>query len=248
MKQVLILGDDPRFDRVANALRQEGYELSRTADSAAGASLVLCPPAWREDLLLPLAKEMARGAVLATFQSGLTLEEACRERGVRLFPLLQEKSYLQENARATAEGTLAEAVRLLPRVLQGETVLICGYGNCGRALAQVFRAIGCRVLIWSHPKSLQKALVDGYESVSTALLPSVSLTVNTVPQPDFLPDFLPRLAPGSFFFQIATGLTGIDPGALAKRGVSFHALPGLPGKTAPESEAEAILTLIRERL
>ena len=243
MKTVTCPGNDPRMALTAEYLKEDGFILLPEGE----ADLTLCPPGWGGDDLLREAAKVSPGGVLVAGRIPPETAALCRDRGVRAVALLENESYRLANARATAEGTLGEAIRLLPRVLLGETVLILGYGFCGREAARLFGAVGCRILVWSHPGSLKKALADGFESLSTALLPTVSVAVNTVPAPDFLPDLLPRFAPGCLFLQIASGEPP-EREAMERRGISCHALPGLPGKFAPETEARAVLGLVRANL
>jgi D-3-phosphoglycerate dehydrogenase len=50
--------------------------------------------------------------------------------------------------------------------LRGRTLGIHGYGRIGSAVAGYGRAFGMKVLVWSRPASLAKALADGYEVAS----------------------------------------------------------------------------------
>ncbi len=245
MKTVRTPGADPRMLLVADYLKEDGFVLEPEGEGCA--DLALCPPGWREEALLREAARVKPGGLLAVGRTWPETAAFCRERGVRVVALLEDEAYRRVNARATAEGVLGEAIRLLPRTLAGESVLILGYGFCGREAAYLFDAVGCRVLVWSHPQSLIRARREGFESVSTALLPGVSIVVNTVPAPDFLPDFLPRFTPGCLFLQVASG-EAQEREAMERRGISCHALPGLPGKIAPETEARAVLGLIRANL
>jgi D-3-phosphoglycerate dehydrogenase len=47
--------------------------------------------------------------------------------------------------------------------LRGKTLGIFGYGRIGAVVAGYGRAFGMRVLIWSGPRSLERARADGYE-------------------------------------------------------------------------------------
>jgi D-3-phosphoglycerate dehydrogenase len=50
--------------------------------------------------------------------------------------------------------------------VRGRTLGIHGYGRIGSAVAGYGRAFGMKVLVWSRPESLGKALADGYEVAS----------------------------------------------------------------------------------
>jgi D-3-phosphoglycerate dehydrogenase len=50
--------------------------------------------------------------------------------------------------------------------VRGRTLGIHGYGRIGSAVAGYGRAFGMKVMVWSRPESLGKALADGYEVAS----------------------------------------------------------------------------------
>lgn len=248
MKTVWTPGEDPRMVIAAEALCRKGFE--RVGDPGKAedgpVDLALCPPGWKEEKLLPVAAKLSPGAVLTVGQDSPALAAFCRERGVILLPLLDDPGYRAANARATAEGTLAEAIRLLPRVLTGERVLILGYGACGSAAAALFSAVGCEVLVWSRPGSLARAKEDGFPGARPGDLPGAALVINTVPHPDFMPVLAGRLSSGTLFLQVASGPVPEEE-TLAAQGVRGVALPGLPGRFAPESEAAAVLSALSRR-
>lgn len=243
VKTILTPGQDPRMILAAKALFREGY--APASDGAA--DLVLCPPGWKEDKLADAAGQVLPGGILTAGSVTPSLAARCAARGIRAIGLLEDPAYRAANALATGEGTLADAIRLFPRVLAGERVLVLGYGACGSEIARLFAAAGCRVSVWSHPASLDRAARAGFPPAKAAELPQMALTVNTVPDPDFMPVLIGGLSPGSRFFQVASGPV---PGeqALIDRGVVCYALPGLPGKYAPESEAKTILAVLRPAL
>ena len=67
--------------------------------------------------------------------------------------------------------------------------------------------------------------------------------VNTVEEALFPSAFLSALPEGCVIFQVATGFSGLCADRLEAQGVRFVPLPALPGRFAPESEADHILRL-----
>ena len=105
--------------------------------------------------------------------------EACTRRGV----LLCSSQHPGTPSYAAAEltwGLILAAERQIPQQmaslkagrwqmgvgnsLRGRTLGIHGYGRIGSAVAGYGRAFGMKVLVWSRPDSLAKALADGYEA------------------------------------------------------------------------------------
>lgn len=244
MKTVLTPGQDPRMIRVAAALAEDGYVPGRTGEKA---DLLLCPPGWGEGKLLPALAALKPGGAVAAGRETEALSRAVGEKGARLFPLFSDEAYRAVNARATAEGTLAELMRLSPRTLTEERALLLGFGACGSAIARLLAAVSCPVAVWSHPNSLARAAAEGFAPAREETLSDRTVVINTVPAPDFLCRLAARLAPETLFLQVASGAVPEEE-ALTARGVRCFCLPGLPGRYAPESEAAAILAFLRRSL
>ena len=172
------------------------------------------------------------------------------EKGIVLVEFLQNEAYRRRNALATAQGALAEVIRREKGLLQEKTVLVCGYGACGAPLAKLFYLLGCEVFVYSHPASAARAEKDGFSffPLASPRLAMFDFVLNTVPAPVFPKEVLCALRPGTAFYQIATGTSGVDVALLAARGVAFYPLWGLPGAYCPESEAETMEKILLETL
>lgn len=244
-----VLGSDRRFDLVASALEEEGFSVLREG-IAKERAVYLLPPATGEEEVLALLDRLAKGSFVFWGRAGEKAKKHAAEKEIFLTSLTEDKLYLELNSRATAEGVLAEVIQKTPCLLGEETVLVCGYGNCGKQIAKLLWLCGCDVWVHSRKGSLAKAKEDGFNTIHTfgENLGMFDLVVNTVPAPIFPSAFLDALSVGTLLFQVASGLSGLDPKDLKERGISFHPLPGLPGRIAPETEADAIFRLIKETL
>ena len=236
-RTVRAAGEDPRLRCALERLKKAGFT------EAEEAAVILCPPPWDEARLREEAGRLPAGGMLVTGRPFPAVRDEAQKRGGAVLCLAEEEKYRRINALATAEGTFAAAVRLLPRMLAGEVTPVLGYGFCGRAIALLFRAAGCRVPVFSHPGSLARAVREGFVPLESGALTGCSLVINTVPEPDFLDLFLPHFAPGTLFLQVASGPVPEEE-KLAAAGVRCVPLPGLPGKVAPESEGRAIADLV----
>src|SRR3954470_6418012 len=102
---------------------------------------------------------------------------ACTERGV----VVSSDMHAASPSYATAEltwGLVLAAVRAIPQqmaslqtgswqmgvgtTLRDKTLGIFGYGRIGRVVAGYARAFGMHVVVWARPKSLGRAVDDGY--------------------------------------------------------------------------------------
>lgn len=150
----------------------------------------------------------------------------------KTWDLLQDETYLAENAAITAQCTIKAAAPLLDTTFSQCPTLILGWGRIGKALGKLLTAIGCPVTIAArNPAHRAMLQALGYEAVdipqAQALLPKMGLVVNTVPHPVLsCRDFSGQ----SLDLSSVQGLTG--EGVIWAR--------GLPGELAPRSSGNLI--------
>ncbi len=250
MDHFFILGTDPRYDRLASLVSEQGGTVFRTGRSIDRPAVWIFSLNAEENTVLTALEHATTGSLVFLGRKSPDLQCFCLDRGLVLLALLEDEIYLERNALATAEGTLAEVIRETDRTLPELCVLVCGYGHCGKALAHLFWLCGCEVWVFSREGSLKRAEEDGFNAYrgKKKNLSMFDLILNTVPAPIFDNDCLSSLSPGTHFFQVASGLSGISPQRLEEKGVFFHPLPGLPGRYASQSEAEAIFDFLKEHI
>ncbi len=241
MREIYIYGTDRRFDLIAQRFKSEGKTVFREGVSREPAVYLFGLNADKEQIRLQMEQMKPESTVFLS-RSNDALQQLALEKGLEIISLMEETSYVSSNAAATAEGTLAAVIQAVPRTLREIRVLICGFGNCGKALAKLLRACGCQVFIFSRSGSMEAAKKAGFSLCRIAQDPMdcFDVILNTVPAPIFSDAVLARIPSGTHLFQIASGCSGMDPSQLEKQGILFHPLPGLPGKVAPESEADTI--------
>lgn len=249
MKTVIIPQGDRRFDKVAVLLKKDGLRVLRGGTSLHRAAY-LFPLGEKSESLVSAVKSVAKESLFIVGRADAALLEAAKEKQIRVVPLLEDPTYLASNAKATAQGTLGQILTATPRVLEETTVLIIGYGNCGRALAHLLKRNGCKIRIHSNPGSLRRAEAEGFSPFALLGKEPISFDaiVNTVPAPLFTPEILDRIPAETALIQIASGRSGLDLEDLKKRNLSFYPLPGLPGIVAPATEADAIHRIMARHL
>lgn len=245
MHDFYIYGTDKRFDLIADRLIEDGKTVARSGVSQKSATY-LFPLNTAGDALISQLENIQPKSLVFVGKSNEAVREKAKENQIHLISLLDEHDYVEENALATAEGTLASVIQETNRVLRDTCVLICGFGNCGKAIARLFWLCGCEVWIFSREGSMEKAHCEGFNTYRAPgkHMGMFDAIINTVPAPIFSETFLQSFVPGTHLFQVASGLSGIDPNLLKEKGIPFHPLPGLPGKVAPESEADSILRIL----
>lgn len=143
------------------------------------------------------------------------------------------------NAAITAETALTVAQTHRDRVLNRSKVLLLGYGRIGQALAPRLRALGAQVTVYARrPEMRMLAMNAGCRAlpVLPEKVTGFDLAFNTIPT-----QVLPT-APDCPTIELASAPGGFRDA----RGVI--PAPGLPGKLAPRSAAEALYDSVKDIL
>lgn len=247
MNTFYFFDQDPRYLALGTLLKEEGYTVLTPPENIPKEPLFyLFPLGQKEKEVLEILEKTEKGSFALVGKETPTLLSFAKEKGIFLKGALQDEIYLFRNAVATAEGVLKNVIEKCNKTLDELTVLIYGYGNCGNAIARLLWLCGCEVFVTSRERGRKKAEKDGFnihwpQENSLSMFDAV---VNTVPDPVFTDSLLLSMQEDSHFFQVATGLSGIDPNILSSHGIHFHPLPRLPGLYAPQSEAHALYDLI----
>lgn len=86
-----------------------------------------------------------------------------------------------DNRYGTGQSTLDGIIRATNRLLSGRTLVVSGYGWCGRGVAMRARGMGAQVIVCEvNPLKALEAIMDGYRvmpAVEAAALCDVWITV-----------------------------------------------------------------------
>ena len=255
--QTIIIGGDARFEHLAQLLSERGETVgvyggqgcpwaeavSAEALKRADTVILNCPP--RADIglgdVLETVSERAR-----VFACGPGHPDA---EDHRLIDLWRDEALLTENARLTAEGALASAMRATTRALIGMDCMVIGWGRIGRALTELLVALGAKVTVASrNAAGRNRAVERGAEAVDTAelalALPGKKLVYNTAPAMVLDAGALVHADPNAMLIDLASPPYGIHLRAAWNRGLRTWREPGLPGRYCPHSAARALLNAI----
>ena len=144
--------------------------------------------------------------------------------------LLQDESYLAENAQITAHCAIKLVLNQLPVILDGCPVLVLGWGRIGKCLSRLLRQMGARVTVCARKetdRSILKALGYGVTDYRLVNLKDYRVIFNTVPTMLF-----PVCPGGALKIDLASRL------GLGSEDVIWAR--GLPGKDAPGSSGTLI--------
>ncbi len=112
------------------------------------------------------AKNVKGGSEETT--TGVLRLKAMEREGILRFPIIAVNNartkYLFDNRYGTGQSTIDGIIRATNVLLAGKTVVIAGYGWCGRGIAMRARGMGARVIITEvdEIKALE-AVMDGFE-------------------------------------------------------------------------------------
>jgi adenosylhomocysteinase len=132
----------------------------------------LAPPIrrWVEGLSLAERKALV-GAVRGSTEettTGVIRLKAMAKEGVLQFPIIavndSNTKHMFDNRYGTGQSTLDGVVRATNLLLAGSTVVVAGYGWCGRGVASRARGAGAHVIVTEvDPLPALEARMDGFE-------------------------------------------------------------------------------------
>jgi adenosylhomocysteinase len=131
----------------------------------------LAPPVrtWVETLSAAERRALVAGVAGSTEETttGVIRLKAMAKDGVLQFPVIavndSDTKHLFDNRYGTGQSTLDGIVRATNLLLAGSTVVVAGYGWCGRGFALRARGAGANVLVTEvDPLKALEAQMDGY--------------------------------------------------------------------------------------
>jgi adenosylhomocysteinase len=115
-------------------------------------------------------RELMDGIIGGTEETttGVIRLRAMARDGVLGYPIIAvndaETKHLFDNRYGTGQSTIDGILRATNRLLAGRTVVVAGYGMCGKGVAGRARGMGSRVVVTEvNPVRALEALMDGFE-------------------------------------------------------------------------------------
>lgn len=132
-----------------------------------GADLVSTIHSERTDLV-----EDVLGGTEETTTGVIRLRAMARDAALR-YPIIAvndaKTKHLFDNRYGTGQSTIDGLLRSTNILLAGRTVVVCGYGSCGRGVAMRARGMGARVIVTEvSPLYALEAVMDGYQVMPVA--------------------------------------------------------------------------------
>jgi adenosylhomocysteinase len=111
-------------------------------------------------------KELVGGTEETT--TGIIRLRAMEADGVLAYPIVAvndaDTKHLFDNRFGTGQSTIDGIIRATNLLIAGRTVVVCGYGMCGRGVASRARGLGARVIVTEvAPLPALEAVMEGFE-------------------------------------------------------------------------------------
>ncbi len=177
------------------------------------------------------------------------LADRCSSKHIPCYDFMQDEKITILNAIATAEGALMEAIRESDRNLHGSCCLVLGYGRCAKVLAQKLKALDAHVTVAARSRdALAYATAAGLNgipiSAMTSILPSFHYIFNTIPSLILDQNSLCLIHPQAVIIDISSSPGGVDFNYAASMKLKAKLCLGLPGKIAPRTSSDILVTEI----
>lgn len=266
--RLLIIGGDLRSRYLAALCRQRGHAVQTVglgetmqAEAMPMDQVVFpfpvsevdgCAPSPLTGETLPMeavCELIATGATVYATKPGPILSEYMQKKRCTRIDFTDYEAFTVRNAVPSAEGAIHALMSCASVCLTGQSCLIVGYGRIGRALALRLIGLGACVTVAARSDAARAtALSDGCRAVPMERMGDEPhrFVINTVPSPVMGEEMLMKLPDGAICIDLASPPYGIDLEAAQRLGIEAFRAPGLPGKYAPETAAEAMLCVIEE--
>jgi len=105
--------------------------------------------------------------------TGVIRLRAMAAEGALKYPIVSvndaDTKHLFDNRFGTGQSTIDAIMRATNRLLAGKTIVVCGYGMCGRGVASRARGMGAHVVVTEvEPTVALEAVMEGYRVMPIA--------------------------------------------------------------------------------
>src|SRR5215211_2891004 len=120
-------------------------------------------------------RELLPGVIGGTEETttGIIRDQAMEKAGVLAFPIMAvndaDTKHFFDNRYGTGQSTVDGILRATNILIAGKTVVVAGYGWCGKGIAMRMRGMGARVIVTEiDPVRALEAAMDGFEVTTMA--------------------------------------------------------------------------------
>lgn len=281
--RITFIGGDLRQEYMAAELKKLEYEIRVYGMSAGqfnldyckaeslskamkAGTILICPIPFSKDQNIIFSKALVSDLTLKEFVCNLkedhivfggcfseVLKKIFKEKHIPYYDFMEMEEVAVENAIATAEGAIAEALLASPRNLHKSNCLVLGYGRCGKILAD--RLLGMKAYVSvAVRKEWVGSFADayGYESIRLEKLcksiGKFDFIFNTIPALILDKDKIEQTKPEVVVIDLASGPGGTDFEACCKLERKALLCTSLPGMYAPQTSANILNAALLRRI
>lgn len=249
MGRFLILGKEERQKYLFQMLCDRGQTVTY-CDSwlDGGYDAILLPVTQTADYFKRIADRLQAGEYVFGCNFPSDLAKYKRRQGIFLIDYLKEEGAAYQNAVATAEGAIAEALLAGKEVLFNQEMLVMGYGRCGQILAQRLQALGGRVSVYEKNQE-KRAMAQAYGfGIHQADWGAYAYLFNTIPALVLDAGRLSCIRHDAVLIDIASRPGGLDYAYCRQNNLNAKLCSGLPAKYAPKSAAKLLMHIVESNL
>ncbi len=191
-----------------------------------------------------LLKNESKKENITVFGGAITREwkTFLEEHEIRYIDFMEQKEVVEGNAKITAEGVIAELLSKSSVSMEGQQVLVTGFGRCAKSIAKKLTALGAKVIILARSEAArEEAFALGYEAYDfpcgKCIASQTNTLINTVPALVVTKEILERLPKDAIVLDIASKPGGVDFRAAKELGIYAKLSLGLPGIYTTKSSA-----------
>ena len=264
-----LIGGDSREKYLAYQLERKGIEIihpeqvDRLKDKKA--DIILLPTPVSMDRFTVKATEGQRKVnlkeVLEVAEKGQLIfggvfptdfRGSLEEKGAIVYDFMKMDDIAIQNAVATAEGAIAEAVFMSNEILHGQEVLVLGYGRCAEVLANKLKGMSARVTVMARREEARsRAWTFGNDILEFGDVENIEkfhYIFNTIPSMCITREWIDRLNRYCCIIDIASKPGGTDFDYCSKKGIRAKLCGSLPGRYAPKTSGELLAQKIESIL
>lgn len=173
----------------------------------------------------------------------------CNDRQIACVDYFKNPAIAIENAVATAEGAICQAIRTSEINLHQSQALVIGFGKCGEVLADKLNGLKCYVSVSTrNPVAKSRAKSYGYRLLEDEDYSKFDILFNTAPAMVLPPAVIDKLQSDAVIIDIASSPGGTDFNYCLQKGITAKHCPGIPGKYSPKTSAKILFDQIQKQL
>ena len=164
---------------------------------------------------------------------------------IAYWDFMQLPEVVEANAHITAEATVAEVLIHGKYSIQGQRILVTGFGCCGEKIAKLLHAMGAKVTVAARRPQVRKQIGEfGMKAISFEDVPEevewMKTVINTVPACVITEEVISNMQKDALIVDIASAPGGTDFEAAREYGIKSRLALGLPGIYTTTSSAKVL--------